>query len=472
MAPATNTCSADSCHQAAIVKRLCLSALLVLGLSWLPAPVQAAPQEDQDWPLSSRILDSFSAGNFARVIDDAPRALAAEPHNDELRLAYANSLLWHDQAWQSSEQFHRLLGTALEAQARLGLANSLAWTGRVSESIQHYEKLLTTPLDKPARLGLANALRWSGRADQALPHYRRLLSDDPGSTDAARGIVYCERVLRPSTVVGFERLHDSSPMTRGELQIRHTFRDDSRTRIFSLIRSADRDKSSTMSSTQDAAALEVEDLGLPMAPRLSIGRAYFPAELTLWDLRLKLSEAPTYLYVGKENWGKTAFNIPALQAALTANRLGFSATLLSAAGALSASINTRHISDGNRVSDADLKLTPRWRPFDRAIQIYTGLAGRRATRVAADYWSPLHYSVGYVGIKGEWEGHDWSLAGFASIGGRLAGEASNYWSTGISAKRWLTDDWALALRLSAQSSAGAGSYKSNGLSVQLEKLWR
>lgn len=454
------------------MKHLCLSAWLVLGLSSLPSPSLSAPLEDKDWPLSSRILDSFSAGNYARVIDDAPRALAAEPNNEELRLAYANSLLWHEQAWQSSEQFRRLLGSSLDPQARLGLANSLAWTGRVFESIQHYEKLLSTPLDKPARLGLANALRWSGRADLALKHYRRLLSDDPGNVDAARGIVYCERALRPSTVVGFENLHDSSPMRRGELQIKHTFRDDSRTRIFSLIRAADRDESATMSSRLDGATLEVEDLGLPLAPRLSIGRQYTPSELTLWDLRLKLSEAPVYVYGGKENWGKTAFNIPALQAALTADRLGLSATVLSAAGDLSGSINTHHISDGNRVSDADLKLTPSWRPFTPEVQIYTGIAARRATRVAAEYWSPLHYSVAYVGIKGEWATLDWNLSGFVSIGARLGGEASDYWSTGISAKRWFTDDWALALRLVAQSSAGAGSYNSNGLSVQLEKLWR
>ena len=454
------------------MKRVCLTALLMLGLSSLPAPSWSATLEDQDWPLSSRILDSFSAGNYARVIDDAPRALAAEPDNEELRMAYANSLLWHGQAWQSSERFRRLLATSLEPQARLGLANSLAWTGRVFESIQHYEKLLATPLDKPARLGLANALRWSGRADLALPHYRRLLSEDPGNLDAMRGIVYCERVLRPSTVVGFENLHDSSPMRRAELQVKHTFRDDSRTRIFSLIRSADRDKSSTMSSTQDAATLEVEDLALPMAPRLSVGREYFPSELTLWDLRLKLSEAPVYLYGGKENWGKTAFNIPALQAALTADRLGLSATFLSAAGDLSGSINTHHVSDGNRISDADLKLTPSWRPFTPEIQIYTGIAARRATVRAAEYWSPLHYSVAYVGIKGEWETLDWNLSGFVSIGARLAGEASDYWSTGMTAKRWLNHDWAIALRLVAQSSAGAGSYNSNGLSVQIEKLWR
>lgn len=227
-----------------------------------------------------------------------------------------------------------------------------------------------------------------------------------------------------------------------------------------------------MSSTQDAATLEVEDLALPMAPRLSIGREHSPSELTLWDLRLKLSEAPVYLYGGKENWGKTAFNIPALQAALTADRLGLSATFLSAAGDLSGSINTHHISDGNRVSDADLKLTPRWRPIAPEIQIYTGIAGRRATRRAAEYWSPLHYSVGYVGIKGEWESLDWNLSGFVSIGARLGGEASGYWSTGMTAKRWFADDWALALRLVAQSSAGVGSYNSNGLSVQIEKLWR
>lgn len=448
-----------------------LRLLLLLFLSMAPMLGFAAPAEDQDWPLSSRIVDSFSAGDYARVINDAPRALAEEPYNNELRLAYANSLLWSGRAWASSDYFRALVGTSFDPQARLGLANSLAWTGRLAESLQHYEALLGGPSEKQARLGLANALRWLGRADLALTHYRRILRDEPANEQAARGVIYCERVLRPSTIVGAVRSHDSSPMDRQELQIAHSWRNSVQTRIYSIALAADRDSIPTASASQNAVDFRVEDLALPFAPRLELSQQNLPAAISFWNLRVKVAESPVYLHAGKVNWGKSAFNLSALESNLTADWIGADGKAQTFLGEFRGAVNHHSISDGNRVSDADLRLTPWWRPYGPEVRPYAGISWRQSASRAGSYWTPLSYAAGYVGIEGEWETPDWYMTAFISTGARLAGEATSSWSGGVSVKRWLARDWAFSAQLSAQSSAGAGRYSGNTLSFQLEKQW-
>src|SRR4029078_10757884 len=124
-----------------------LAAALALSLCALAAHAQVTP--DTGWAARRGFRSAYRAGNYTEVIQGAPATLAAEPWNNELRLAYAYSLIWSGREWQSTAEFEKLRGTEVEVDARLGLANSYAWTGRLGESLPHY-RLLTgtnTPRD-------------------------------------------------------------------------------------------------------------------------------------------------------------------------------------------------------------------------------------------------------------------------------------------------------------------------------------
>lgn len=446
--------------------------IALAGLLFVAFQANAAPPtEDQDWPLSSRLLDSFSAGDYARVITESPRVLRNEPHNNELRLAYANSLLWTGDAWGSAAHFRQLLGSELDTEARLGLANALAWSGRMADSIPYYESLLDGPQEKEARLGLANAQRWRGRPDLALPHYRRAIADDPASQEAATGLLFTERELRPRTVIGVERTHDNSPMDRRDVTISHTWRDSSMTRIFSVAQTFGKDWIPGLSENQRDLTVRIEDLGMVLAPRLELSHQDTPNSDTFGQLRLKLADTPFYANLGRINWGKTEFNMNALNSNLSAKLIGLEGKVQTGAGEFQGFVNYYDISDNNHIVYGDIRLTPWWRPYGSGFRPFIGVSSRNSGHQVDNYWSPTTYAVGYVGAELDWESASWNFSTFASVGTKLAGDASTYWSAGLTAKRWIGRDWAIGANIWGQDNGRSTSYKSFGMGLQLEKLW-
>jgi tetratricopeptide (TPR) repeat protein len=447
-----------------------------LGVGWMlcAAFAQAAPViEDEDWPLGSRLLDSFAAGHYARVVAEGPKALEQEPDNDALRLAYANSLLWTGQTWNSAEHFQKLVGTAQDQTARLGLAHALSWTGRMAQAIPFYESLLDGPVAHDARLGLANALRWSGRADRALPHYQRAMNEEPTSKDAIHGVVYSERALRATTAISAQFAQENNTAGGQELVLKlsHSLRNDEKTRIYTLDISRAVDRVVGLTDPAQAFSFEVEDLEMALAPRLRISREVSPNETWLGQLRLKLGETPLYVNIGRISWPKTPLGAQNLDVGITANQLGLEGKYQTGIGEFRGSVNQYALSDGNQIHGGDLRLTP-WRtPFGREIRPYAGLAWRATQTPTPNYWSPENYVVGYVGIEGEWETPEWYVFTFLTLGDRLAGDGSRYWSAGLNAKHWFRRDMALGAGLWSQSSLGEGSYQVYGLNMQLEKQW-
>ncbi len=454
----------------AAIFRLLLILLSVFAFG-APGAVAAEPEDDEDWPLSFRIIDRFSAGDYGRVIADAPRSLAEEPGNNEVRFAYARSLLWHGHAWAAAAPFRELLNSAFDAEARLGLAHALAWTGRLAQAIPHYSSLLEGPLEKEARLGVAHAERWRGRPELALPHYRRAVTNDPDSKEAAHGGLYAERALRPRTVLAANSSQDSTPMHRKDLVLQHSWRDRSQTRIFSLEQVIDRDAEPDLSRRQREFSVGIEDLDMALAPRLDLSVQNVPHSLAFAHLRLKLAESPIYLNMGRVNWGKLAFNAHALDEGLTARRAGFEGKIQTPLGEVRGFINRYAISDGNRVLNGDVRLTPWWRLYGPEVRAYTGIAWRDAKRRADHYWSPTRYVVAYLGVEGEWETPGWSAFAFVTVGTRLAGEAAPFWSAGVNVKRWLDRDWAVGGNLWAQSNGQGENYRAHGFGVRIERLW-
>lgn len=447
--------------------------LLALLVSFTGA-ARAEPTEDEDWPLADRLLDRFAAGRYEDVVRLAPGVLAQEPRNDELRRALADSLLWTGHAWAASGQYLALIETGspeMAAGGRLRLADALAWTGRMPQSLPYYTAQLDGPDANQARLGRANAERWMGRHDLALPDYRKALAARPDDEAAQLGALYSDRELRPRTELVAGIVRDNTPMRRDEALLRHTWRNDAGTRIYAVDTNADRDEGSGVSLRQRETGFHVEDLALPLAPRLDLADQGAPDRRLFGQLRLQVAEAPLYVNYGMVNWGKLVFNAPALKEGLIAHRAGLEGKLPTAAGEFRGFIDRYTVSDGNRVDNADVRLTPWWRPWGPDIRPYAGIAWRSADRSVADYWSPRRYGVGYAGLEGEWQRRDWSFFAFGHVGVPLSGEAANYWGTGLSAKRWLSGDWAVAATAWAQSNARGANYRAHGLNFTLEKLW-
>lgn len=451
-----------------------LAVALLAGVGHARADAAAANDPDADWPPSERLLGQFAAGRYDEVLRTAPALLAEEPDNTELRRILADSLLWSGRAWAASCQYRPLLtpdGLPPEPETELHLAHSLAWSGRMAAAVPHYSAQLNGKQAHEARVGLANALHWMGRDELALPHYRQALDEAPDEELTRIGAIHAERALRPTTTLGYSRQDDNSPMHRREMSVAHTWRNDAGNRIYRLETVADRDWNPELSDHQHETSVRVEDLALPFAPRVDVSQQSGPEVRTFGHLRLRVADQPLYLNVGKLNWGKYVFNVRALDAGLSAWRIGLEGKVPTAAGEFRGFVNRFAISDGNHIDNGDIRLTPWLRPLGQEVRPYAGVTWRYSGRADARYWSPETYAALYAGLEGEWVRHDWTFSAFAHVGTRLAGEATSNWAAGLSGKRWVTRDWALGLNGWAQSNGQGTNYSARGYTLSLEKLW-
>lgn len=446
-----------------------------IGATALCVSVLALAQSaaDDGWPSSERLLTQFRAGNYATVIAEAPATLRNEPWNNELKLAYASSLLWTGREWEATPLFEGLLGTEVAVEARLGLANALAWSGRMSDALPHYRRLAGTPKGDEAKLGMANALRWMGRDDLALPFYEelRVAHPRPMSDIGEEGLFFARRAVRARTTLGFGYQQDNTPTRRREPAVSHVWRDASKSWIFGVEASGGEDWNDRTHLDRREYGLRVEALEMPLSPRFTLSRETDPRERTFADLRLQLTQWPLYVHAGRVNFGKLAFTVPALEQGLTATRFGVEGQYQVALGELRGYANHFRISDDNRISNADLRLATRWRPLGREVKPIAGIHWRRADQADPDYWSPQKYVLGYFGLEGEWVSRYWSLAALATAGFKIAGEAGTTWAGSVVAKRWLGDHWAVGLAAFAQKGTRASNYRAEGATLHVERIW-
>ena len=451
--------------------RFLRASVAAIGLTLLNLTAIAQVSDDEGWPVGERVLGKYKAGKYAEVVAEGPAALTAEPWNAELRLAYANSLQWSGREWEAIDQYRLLLDTELAVEGRLGLANGLAWSGRMREAVPHYQALVYGPKAGEAKLGLANAFRWMGRPDRALPLYDELRAAYPEEDTGVEGRLFALRELRARTRLGASYSHDNTPMNRREPFVSHTWRAAENTLIFGLEASGGRDWNDDKSLPRREYGVSFESLETWLEPRISVSRQTEPRSRTFGDLRLQANDSPLYVNIGRINWGKLGFTVPALDLGLAANRVGLEGKYQFPVGELRGFANHFAISDGNRIDAGDLRITSRWRPWGRELKPFFGVQWRFAHRVDPNYWSPKTYGLGYVGLEGEWESRDWSVNAIAQVGVKLAGEASTALMGALVAKRWIGEDWAIGLNAYAQSGARESNYRAHGASVFVDKLW-
>jgi len=445
-------------------------AAIVLSVASLAVFAQV-PSPDEGWPTGERVLGKYRAGRYAEVIAEAPATLRAEPWNNELRLAYANSLLWTGREWDAIEEFRPLLETDLGVDARLGMANGLAWSGRMSEAIPHYQRLVDGPKGDEAKLGMANALRWMGRDDLALPLYQQLRAAHPGKDIGEEGLFFARRAVRARTTLGFGYSRDNTPMRRREPTLSHTWRAANDSLIFGIDASGGDDRDDEAKLDRREFGFRVESLETPLAPRLTLSRQTEPEGRTFGELRLQAAKWPLYVHAGRVNWGKLAFTLPALDQGLTARRFGLEGQYQVGLGELRGYANHFSISDDNRIDNGDLRLAFRYRPWAREVKPFVGVHFRRSDHPDPDYWSPRKYVLGYVGLEGEWVTREWSVTALGQVGFKIAGEAATAWAASIIAKRWIGADWAVGLNAYAQSGTRESKYRAEGATLLVEKLW-
>jgi tetratricopeptide (TPR) repeat protein len=446
----------------------------VLGLALMSGAASAqAPARDPDegWPVGERVMTKYKAGRYAEVIAEGPAAVQAEPWNADLRLALANSYLWSNQEWPAIELYQGLLDGPYATEARIGIANSLAWSGRMHEAIPHYELALAGAKGGEAKLGLANAWLWLSRPDISLPLYDQLRAAHPMEDVGIEGQIRARRLLRAKTTVGFGYLHDNTPTTRREPFVSHTFRALDNTLVFGIDASGGEDYNDDRRLDRREYGFRFEAVAAPLAPRINVWRQTEPAERTFGELRLQVAPWPLHVYGGRVNWGKLSFTVPAAEQGLTANRFGVEGRYQFSAGELRGYANTNDVSDGNRIENADVRLTSRWRPWGRQIKPFVGVALRYSDREDPDYWSPRRYGIGYVGLEGEWDTLPWTVNAIAQVGVGIIGDASTAWAGSLIVKRWLAEDWAVGLNAYAQGGTRTSNYRAAGLTVLLEKLW-
>ena len=353
---------------------------------------------------------------------------------------------------------------------RLYIANSLAWTNRLKEALILYEGLMAGEFKQDAMLGLANINRWQGKEHLAIPLYKSILKNEPDNKDAKDGLRLALRDVRPRATLRIGGSTDSSNVTLHSILLNHRWRDESNTSVWELETVNTQLQNTVIRASGTELTVRYKMLETPYKPRFELG---FDNNNVYANAGIELDALPIKFDLGKINWGRLSSNPKALAAGLSANRLGAQLNLPTLYGHLFASAEINKVSDGNTVTSSTIRYTPSWQPLGSAFKLFTGIESRSARFNTTSYWSPnLGYASGFVGMRGEWSGPEWDVAASGQVGSRISGEAGQNWSATLSAKRWLSDDWALGINLWALSSFRDGlAYKVKSAYVNLEKIW-
>ncbi len=364
----------------------------------------------------------------------------------------------------------------IDGTLRLKIANSLAWTNRLPEAIEQYEASARDPVSaSAARLPLANAYRWSGRADLALPLYNRVVASEPGNLDAQTGLEYAQRDARPRTTLEMGSSSDSGNLRLATGALRHKWRDASLTQVFEVETHLGRYKQGPTgpNTNSGGAAFSYENVASVVQPRVTVSADGKPNSGLFGELKLKMGSWPVHVDVGHENFGLTALSARALDAGLSANRIGVEGQWGGSAGVLSGRLAVHNISDGNQLRTGNVRFAPSWRPLGLAFKPYVSVDTRDVKFNTPNYWSPVDGSGSLgLGLTAEWSDKDWYLVLAGQAGTRLYGEAGTSWVGSVSGQRWIDKDTAVTVNLFGLSSVrDKARYRSHSLSVKLDRLW-
>lgn len=359
---------------------------------------------------------------------------------------------------------------------RLKIANSLAWSNRLDAAIAQYEELVSsTDQAAAARLPLANAYRWSGRVDRSLPLYERAVQDDPKSTDAADGLEYAQRELRPRTTVQLATSKDSGDLRIHSGTVTHRWRDASLQQIYEVEGDLRNNQQGPVGPNprHRGVTLRYENVGLAWKPLVTLDIQGNPRSGVYGAVKVKLGDLPVHVDVARENFGVTAASAKALEAGITANRIGLEGSWSHSAAVLSGRVNFYDISDNNTLRTASIKLSPTWRPLGPAFKPYVSIDTRDVKFNTPNYWSPLEGSGSFgLGAIAEWAEKDWFFYVAAQMGTRIYGEAGDSWSASIGGQRWLNRDTAITVNVWGMSSIrDQARYRAHSLNVKLDRLW-
>lgn len=365
---------------------------------------------------------------------------------------------------------------------RLKVANALAWTGDYVHAVPLYEALAGTQLADAGRLGLANIQLWNGQPQRAAPVLRQIVASEPDNADARTSLADAEAQLRPRSTLQLGHLSDSGQARRTALQFGHGWWAADLAQRFELHAEA---RHETKAPEQvDERAREIglswEHQSLPLAPRLELSAQQAPRTRLFGEVGAQLGqgwlgEQALGLRLGRVNWGKLAFSPVALRDGLSAQLVGLTSRGEAALGQWDAQWSRYAVSDGNRVTDASLRVTPAWQPLPAAsgVRVFAGLASHKAAQATMSYWSPTAgHSVAQLGLTwGRWE-RDWELSAELRRSQRLAGEGADGWSASAGGKRSIGRDLALRAEASHDDTRrGTSSYRATALSIALESVW-
>lgn len=426
--------------------RTALPGVLLLALNsvtWnaLAQQANATPAAQAPQPAATeQIKQLYGAGNYRAAARLGSEQLLAEPGNTELRYM---------------------------------VANSYAWTGRSREAIEHYKALQGTDHADRARLGMANVYRWNGLSGLAAPLYRQVLAAEPENKDAAEGLAYAMRELRPQTRGRITWIDDSLDTERQAVTVAQGWTDRSLQHGFELEAGALQDQRNELKVNQRDLTLRYAGIANPLKPRLEISAQQKPRSTVFGSAEIQLPNTPVTVGVGRVNWGKMAFDPNALRANLTANNFGVRAAVPSDIGMWRMAYQGYRISDDNVIQDATVQYTPTWQPLKiPQIKFFVGFEGRKARFNSPAYWSPEDGNyLGTIGVSGEWVDRRWERTILVQYGVPLGGEAENSYSASAGVRHWVSESLAVGLNLSAQKSQRTGAYRANTAMLSVQGLW-
>lgn len=441
--------------------------VLLLGMSaWLAAPrAQPPAPETLSSPIPSGTLDPRAP---LAPIEDALQALKED------RLAAPVLERYDAGDYPAAARLGlRLLESAPGQHGlRLAVANSLAWTGRYDEAAAQYRQLFATPYDTRARVGYANVLRWRGQAHLAEPFYREALVREPGDKDAIEGLGLAGRELRPALSLRIGHTEDRE-IERDEVSLAYRRWSPERRWRLEAGLLAGRSRSALGDWSPHGLLASLWFPAFRFAPQVEAAyydsgarsaRLFGTVQLEPIAERLKLR-------AGKVDWGRTAFSAGATRDGLTAATAGVTAESGSSIGALRARLDLYDISDGNRVLDGEVQLTPRWQPLPARLTWFGGAYGRSAEREDPRYWSPRPaYGVAFVGVLRHWSSERGELTASLRRGLALSSTAGDSWSGGVDGRYWLRQDLALGLQAWVVDAPRPGSYRVHHVGAYVQKL--
>jgi hypothetical protein len=357
-------------------------------------------------------------------------------------------------------------------EVRYAVANSLAWTGRYDRAIEQYQGLYGTPYDARARTGVANVLRWRGRADLAEPLYQEVLRSEPANEDARNGLALDARDLRPSLTARITRSADSQDLTRNELGLTYSRWSADRSWRFEVGVQGDRNDSPRRDWSARSLHGSAWATRLPLSPRLDL--SVYDSDTTdarlFGTLQVEPIQNRLRVRAGRVNWGRLAFNAAA--EGLTARTLGILGETDVGLGVLRGRLDGYDVSDGNRVLDGELQLTPAWQPLPLRLVWFGGVYGRGADREDPRYWSPRPgYGLAFVGLQRGWYSERADITASVRRGFGFTDSARNSWTVGLNGRYWMTNDLAIGLEAWAVESPRPADYRMHQVAAFVQQLW-